>query len=66
MGYKLSKKSEAMAIFSERFEEWEASQEDQQDAYAFEQSYVNFVEQTSKEVLQEVVGFEADTRKKKR
>ena len=42
---------------------WEASPESQQDA-SFEQSYVNFVEQTSREVLGEVVGFEADSRKK--
>ena len=45
MESKLSKKSEAMAIFSECFEEWKACREDQQDAYASEQSYVNFVEQ---------------------
>ncbi|MEM0941926.1 MAG: hypothetical protein AAGI25_19365 [Bacteroidota bacterium] len=37
MESKSSKKREAIAIFSERFEQWEASQEGQQDAYAFEE-----------------------------
>ena len=64
MDSRSSKKSKAMAIFAERFEEWETSQEGQQDAYAYEESYVKFVEQLSQEVLQEVVGHERDTRKK--
>ncbi|MEM0940636.1 MAG: hypothetical protein AAF600_14540 [Bacteroidota bacterium] len=65
MESKSSKKREAIAIFSERFEQWEASQEGQQDAYAFEESYVKFVEQTSREVLQQVVGVERDSKKKR-
>jgi len=59
-----SKKEAAMALFAKRFEEWEASQVGQTDAYSYEESYVKFVEKLSQEVLQEVVGWEADPRKK--
>ena len=37
MKSKLSKKAEAMAIFSKHFEEWEASWEGQQDPCALSQ-----------------------------
>jgi hypothetical protein len=59
-------KEEATAIFSTEYEVWAKSQEGQTDAYAYEASFVEFIQRMSRQVLQASVGQEADKRKKKR
>lgn len=53
-----------MAIFSTKYEAWVESQKGQKDAYEYERSFDEFMQQVSKEILQESVGREANTRKK--
>lgn len=60
----MTHKEEVMAIFSDRYEEWAASQKDQKDAYAYEKSFDEFMQQVSQELLQQSVGRESDHRKK--
>lgn len=60
----MTHKEEIMAIFSDRYEEWVASQKGQQDAYQYEKSFDEFMQQVSKELLQQSVGKEEDRRKK--
>ena len=60
----MTRKEEAMAIFSAKYETWSKSQEGQKDAYAYEKSFDEFMQQVSREILQESVGREADGRKK--
>ena len=60
----MTSKKEAMAIFSDRYEVWALSQKDQKDAYEYERSFDEFMQQVSREILQESVGREQDTRKK--
>jgi hypothetical protein len=59
------KKSRIMSIFSERYDEWDKSQEGQTDAYEYEASFDKFINKMSKELLQQSVGEESDSRKKK-
>jgi len=60
------KKSRIMSKFSARYDDWSLSQQGQTDAYAYEASYDEFIREMSKELLQESVGHERDSRKKKR
>jgi hypothetical protein len=60
----MTPKEEAMAIFSAKYEKWYKSQEGQTDAYAYEKSFDMFMQQVSREILQESVGREAVSRKK--
>ena len=60
----MTSKEEAMAIFSTKYEAWVESQKGQKDAYEYERSFDEFMQQVSKEILQESVGREANTRKK--
>lgn len=57
-------KEKALAIFSSKYEVWAKSQEGQKDAYEYEKSFDEFIQQASREVLQESVGQEKDSRKK--
>ena len=54
-----------MSKFSERYDDWSSSQQNQTDSYAYEASYDKFMREMSKELLQESVGHERDSRKKK-
>lgn len=60
-----SKKSEIIAMFSEKYDEWHKSQESQTSAYDYELSYDKFISELSTELLQKSVGYEKDRRKKK-
>jgi hypothetical protein len=60
----MTSKEEAMAIFSTKYEAWVESQKGQKDAYEYERSFDEFMQQVSREILQESVGREANTRKK--
>lgn len=60
----MTSKEEAMAIFSAKYEAWSKSQEGQKDAYTYEKSFDEFMQQVSREILQESVGRESDSRKK--
>lgn len=60
----MTTKEEAIAVFTAKYEVWAKSQEGQTDAYAYEKSFDEFMQQVSKEILQESVGREADSRKK--
>lgn len=60
-----SNKSEIMALFSKKYDEWFESQETQTDAYDYEFSYDKFISELSIELLQKSVGYEIDRRKKK-
>lgn len=53
-----------MAIFSIKYEAWVESQKGQKDAYEYERSFDEFMQQVSREILQESVGREVNTRKK--
>ena len=55
-----------MAIFSTKYEGWVESQKGQKDAYEYERSFDEFMQRVSKEILQQNVGRESDSRKKKR
>ena len=59
------KKSRIISIFSKRYDEWDKSQEGQTDAYEYESSFDKFINKMSKELLQQSVGEESDSRKKK-
>lgn len=61
----MTTKEEAMAICSAKYEVWVKSQEGQQDACEYEQSFDAFMRQASREILQAGVGREADHRKKR-
>ena len=54
-----------MAIFSERYDSWVASQEGQTSAYEYERSFDEFMQQMGRELLQQSVGEEPQERKKK-
>ena len=60
----MTSKEEAMAIFSTKYEEWKVSQKDQKDAYEYERSFDKFMQEVSREILQESVGKEQNARKK--
>ena len=60
-----SKKARVMAMFSERYDAWVASQEGQSSAYEYERSFDEFMQQMGRELLQQSVGEEAHRRKKK-
>lgn len=60
----MTTKQEVMDIFSAKYEVWAKSQEGQTDAYAYEKSFDEFMQQMSREILQESVGRETDSRKK--
>jgi len=60
----MTRKEKVMAIFSERYEEWVISQKEQKDAYEYERSFDEFMQQMGRELLQESVGREDDQRKK--
>ena len=53
-----------MAIFSTKYEGWVESQKGQKDAYEYERSFDEFMQRVSKEILQQNVGRESDSRKK--
>lgn len=60
----MTSKEEALAIFSTKYEAWVESQKGQQDAYEYERSFDEFMQRVSREILQENVGREPNTRKK--
>lgn len=60
----MTNKEEAMAIFSANIEAWVESQNGQTDAYEYERSFDEFIQKVSREILQESVGREPDSRKK--
>lgn len=60
----MTSKEEALALFSTKYEAWVESQKMQKDAYEYERSFDEFMQQVSKEILQQSVGREPDTRKK--
>jgi hypothetical protein len=60
----MTNKDAAMAIFSAKYEVWAKSQEGQTNAYEYEKSFDEFMQQVSREIFQESVGREADNRKK--
>lgn len=60
-----SKKTKVMAIFSERYDAWAASQEGQTSGYEYERSFDEFMQQMGRELLQHSVGEEKSARKKK-
>lgn len=60
----MTNKEEAMAIFSTQYELWVESQKGQKDAYEYERSFDEFMQQVSHSVFQESVGKEPDARKK--
>lgn len=60
----MTTKEDALAIFSTKYEAWSRSQEGQKDAYDYEKSFDEFMQQVSREILQESVGREEDSRKK--
>ena len=49
-------KKKATALFLEKLEVWEKSQQGQTSAYAYEKSYEEFINLLSKELLQESIG----------
>lgn len=61
----MEEKAKVMAIFSERYDAWKASQEGQSSGYEYERSFDAFMQQMGKELLQLSVGEETDSRKKK-
>lgn len=60
-----NKKAKVMAMFSERYDAWVASQEGQSSAYEYERSFDEFMQQMGRELLQQSVGEELKARKKK-
>jgi hypothetical protein len=60
----MTNKAEVMAIFSTKYDAWSESQKGQTDAYEYERSFDEFMQQMSQELLQQSVGQEADSRKK--
>lgn len=65
METKEEKKIRIMSIFSERYDEWIISQKGQTDAYEYEASFDKFISKMSLELLQQSVGEESNSRKKK-
>lgn len=61
----MEEKAKAMAIFSERYDAWKASQEGQRSGYEYERSFDEFMQQMGQALLQQSVGQEANKRKKK-
>lgn len=60
-----SKKAKVMAMFSERYDAWVASQAGQTSAYEYERSFDEFMQQMGQQLLQHSVGEEQNARKKK-
>jgi hypothetical protein len=60
----MTNKENAMAIFSTQYDLWVESQKGQKDAYEYERSFDEFMQQVSQSVFQESVGKESDARKK--
>lgn len=61
----MEEKAKVIAIFSERYDAWKASQEGQSSAYEYEKSFEEFMQQMGRELLQRSVGEENNSRKKK-
>ena len=59
-----SKKAKVMAMFSERYDAWEASQVGQTSAYEYERSFDEFMQQMGQQLLQHSVGEEQNAEKK--
>ncbi|MEM9832343.1 MAG: hypothetical protein AAF944_17055 [Bacteroidota bacterium] len=59
----MAEKAKVIAIFSERYDAWKASQERQSSAYEYEKSFEEFMQQMGRELLQRSVGEENISRK---
>lgn len=61
----MEEKAKAVAIFSECYDAWKASQQDQSSGYEYERSFDEFMQQMGQALLQQSVGEQANKRKKK-
>jgi hypothetical protein len=61
----MDEKAKIMAIFSERYDAWKVSQAAQTSGYEYERSFEEFMHQMGQELLQQSVGEESNSRKKK-
>jgi hypothetical protein len=61
----MDEKAKITAIFSERYDAWKVSQAAQTSGYEYERSFEEFMHQMGQELLQQSVGEESNSRKKK-